>query len=116
MSSPDQLILSPDQMEAAAEQLTNDAAEAKAAGALMTDVGSGFGAPETGRSIGAALGSLGTAFAGGLGIVAAELADLSTQVSSTAPLSVLVDNNAAGYFTGQRRDLNDRPGELPLSR
>ena len=99
MSSPDQLIVSPDRMEAAAEQLTNDAAEAKAAGALMTDVGTGLGAPDTGRSVAAALGSLGTAFAGGLGTVAAELTDLSTQVSSTARLSVLVDTNAAGYFT-----------------
>ena len=99
MSSPDQLIVSPDRMEAAAEQLRNDAAEARAAGDLMAQVGTGFGTPETGLSVGAALGSLGNAFAGGFGIVAAELTDLSTQVSSAARLSVLVDNNAAGYFT-----------------
>ena len=99
MSSPDQLTVSPDKMETAAEQLTNDAAEAKAAGALMTEIGTGFTTPDTGLSIAAALGSLGTAFAGGFGIVAAELTDLSTQVSSSARLSVLVDTNAAGYFT-----------------
>jgi hypothetical protein len=99
MSSPDQLIVSPYRLEAAAQQLTNDAEEAATAGALMADVGSGFGTPETGLSIGAALGSLATAFAAGFGTVAAELTDLATHVSTTARLSVLVDTNAAGYFT-----------------
>ena len=99
MSAPDQLIVSPDKMETAAEQLTHDAAEATAVGNLMTDVGLGFGVPDTGLSVAAALGSLGTACAGGFGFVAAELTDLSTQVSSAARLSVLVDTNAAGYFT-----------------
>jgi len=99
MSSPDQLTVSPDRMEAAAAQLINDAAEAKAAGDLLAEVGRRAGTPETGLSVGPALGLFGNAFAGGFRIVAAELTDLSTQVSSAARLSVLVDNNAAGYFT-----------------
>lgn len=99
MSSPDQLIISPDKMESAAAQLTNDAAEATATAAILSDVGVGFAVPETGLSVAAALGMFGNAYAGGFGIVERELTDLSTQVSSAAQLSVLVDNNAAGYFT-----------------
>ncbi len=99
MSSADQLILSPDKMETAAAQLTNDAAEATATSELMVQVGTGFRAPETGLSVAAALGTFGVAYAGGFDIVAAELTDLSTQVDAAARLSVLVDNNAAGYFT-----------------
>ena len=99
MSSPDQLIISPDNMETAAVQLTNDAAEAKATAELMSEVGTGFRAPEAGLSVASALGMFGSALAGRFGIVAKELTDLSTQVDFAAKLSVIVDDNAAGYFT-----------------
>jgi hypothetical protein len=99
MSSPDQLVVSPDKMETAAAQLAGDAAEATATAELLSEVGTGFSAPGPGLSVAAALGLFGSALSSGFGIVAQELTDLSTHVDSAARLSVLVDNNAAGYFT-----------------
>lgn len=99
MSSPDQLALSPTDMEAASAQLTNDAAEAQATADLMSLIGTPLGEPEVGLSVRSAMLNLGRAFSEGFTTVATELGDLATQVSGSARLAVLVDNNVAGYFT-----------------
>ena len=99
MSSADQLEVSPTRMESAATQLANDAREATATGDMMALIGSSLGEPEAGMSIRAALVDLGAAYAAGFSTVAIELTGLGGQVQSSARLAVLVDNNAAGYFT-----------------
>ena len=96
MSSPDQLVVSPTGMEAASAQLANDAAEAAD---LMSLIGTQLGEPEVGQSVRRAMLDLGRVFSEGFTTVSTELGDLATQVSASARLAVLVDNNAARYFT-----------------
>ena len=98
MSSADQLELSPSRLESAAEQLANDAREARSTADVMSLAGSTLGDPEVGIGVRAALLGLGQAYGGGFGTVANELDSLAAQVMSTARLAVLVDTDAAGYF------------------
>ncbi|MEP6560359.1 MAG: hypothetical protein ABJD68_04685 [Nakamurella sp.] len=99
MSSADQLEISPTLMESAAAQLGNDAREAIATADMRALIGSTLGEPEVGMSIRAALVDLGAAYSAGFAAVATELTGLGGQVQGSARLAVLVDNNAAGYFT-----------------
>ena len=99
MSSADQLELSPSRLESASEQLGNDAREARSAADVMSLAGNNLGEPEIGLGVRAAVVELGRAFSDGLQTVAGELDSLAAQVTSTARLAVLVDNNVAGYFT-----------------
>ena len=99
MSSADQLELSPSRLESASEQLANDAREARSTADLMSLAGSTLGDPEVGLGVRPALVGLGRAYGDGFQTVANELDLLAAQVTSTARLAVLVDNNVAGYFT-----------------
>ncbi|MET0966141.1 MAG: hypothetical protein ABWZ02_07080 [Nakamurella sp.] len=99
MTSADQLEVSPTLMESAATQLGNDAKEATATADMMALIGSSMGEIEVGMSIRAALVDLGAAYSAGFTTVASELTGLGGQVQGSARLAVLVDNNAAGYFT-----------------
>ena len=99
MSSADQLELSPSRLESASEQLANDAREARSTADVMSLAGSTLADPEVGIGVRAALLRLGQAYDDGFRTVANELDSLAAQVMSTARLAVLVDNNAAGYFT-----------------
>ena len=99
MTSSDQLEMSPGQMEAAAVHLGNDAREARAVTELVDLLGQQWGQPDTGLSVRGELQNLGRAYAAGFTTVATELQDLAGQVSASARVVVLVDNNAAGYFT-----------------
>jgi hypothetical protein len=99
MSSADQLELSPSRLESASEQLGNDAREARFTADLMSVAGGPLGDPEIGIGVRAALIGLGRAYGDGFRTVANELDALAAQVTSTARLAVLVDNNVAGYFT-----------------
>ena len=64
MSSPDQLTVSPTDMETAAQQLRHDAAEAQATADLMSLIGATLGEPEVGLGVRDAMLNLGRAFAG----------------------------------------------------
>jgi hypothetical protein len=99
MSSADQLELAPSRLESASEQLANDAREARSTAELMSLAGSTLGDPEVGIGVRSALIGLGRAYGDGFQTVANELDTLAAQVTSTARLAVLVDNNVTGYFT-----------------
>ena len=99
MSSADQLELSPSRLESASQQLANDAREARSTADLMSLAGSTLGDPKVGLGVRPALLGLGRAHGDGFQTVANELDALAAQVTSTARLAVLVDNNVAGYFT-----------------
>ena len=86
-------------MESAATQLANDAREATATADMMALIGSALTEPAAGMSIQAALVDLGAAYSAGFTTIAGELTGLGSQVQASARLAVLVDNNAAGYFT-----------------
>jgi len=99
MSSADRLGVSPSRPESASEQLANDAREARSTADLISLAGSTLGDPEVGIGVRPALAGLGRAYGDGFQTVANELDALAAQVTSTARLAVLVDNNVAGYFT-----------------
>lgn len=99
MSSPDQLEASPGDLETAAAQLANDAQEARGVLDSIGIIENLLPEPEIGLSVGVALFRLRQAYSSGFTTIATELDGLAGQVTSSAQLLVLVDNNAAGYFT-----------------
>ena len=99
MSSPDQLAASPGDLETAAAQLGNDAQEARGVVDSIGIIENTLPEPETGLSVRDALFRLRQAYGSGFTTIATELDGLAGQVVSSAQLLVLVDNNAAGYFT-----------------
>jgi hypothetical protein len=84
--------------ESAATALSNDAGYAKDAIATLTGMPK-VGAPAAGEGIGATLTKFQSGWHDALGKIGTEMTDLSGKVSSTAKVTVEVEQNVQGRFS-----------------